>query len=191
MKTLDLIHTQLFPTVIAHCVNTELASRLLSHARSVIETHSNESTEFNYKNTYQVKLPNSIIQKEFESFCSDVAFAYWKSMGVEDKIIGISTFYSEMGKGANHIMHSHPNSKLAGVFYLSAPPGVAKIRFYDPRPHTSFIHYNITSPDTLLYATYNIEPFSGLFLIFPSWLMHEVLDNNSDDKRITAVFNIA
>ena len=190
MKTLDLIHTRLFPTVIAHCVNTELASRLLPYARDVIENYNNESTGFNYKNTYHVKLPKSILQEELESFCSDVAFAYWKSMGVEDNITGISTFYSEMNKGSLHSMHAHPNTKLAGVFYLNAPPGGAKIRFFDPRPHTSFITYNITSPDSLLYPTFNIEPFSGLFLIFPAWLMHDVIRNDSDNKRTTAVFNI-
>ena len=190
MKTLDLIHTHLFPTVVAHCVNTDLALRLLPYAHSVIKTHNNENNGVNYKSTYHVRLPSSILQNEFESFCSDVAYAYWESMGVEDKVTGISTFYSVMNKGSSHKIHAHPNTKLAGVYYLNAPLDGAKIRFYDPRPHTSFIHYNYVSLNTLLYSTYDIEPYSGLFLIFPPWLLHEVLKNNSDNKRTSAVFNI-
>ena len=67
MKTLDLIHTHLFPTVVAHCVNTDLALRLLPYAHSVIKTHNNENNGVNYKSTYHVRLPSSILQNEFET----------------------------------------------------------------------------------------------------------------------------
>jgi uncharacterized protein (TIGR02466 family) len=190
MKTLDLIHTPIFPTVLAHCVNSELALRMLPYAQSLIEANNNECNGFNYKNTYRVKSPDTLLQREFESFCTDVAHSYWMSIGIKDTVKGMSVFYSEMNKGSYHVSHIHPGTKLAGVFYLHAPEGGAKIRFHDPRPHTTFLKYNYNNNNPLLYTIYDIEPHTGLFLIFPAWLMHEVLQNNSDNKRTTAVFNI-
>ena len=191
MKTLDLIHTQLFPTVIAHCVNVELASRLLPYANDVIIDHnSRKFNKFNYNNTYGIKLPDNIINKEFESFVSDVSYAYWVSIGIKEKISGITTFFSEMNEGGNHGIHSHPGSKLAGVFYLNASENSSKIRFHDPRPHSNFISYDFTGQSSLLYQHYDVTPYTGLFLVFPAWLSHEVLTNTSNNNRTTAVFNV-
>ena len=190
MKILDLIHTYTFPTVIAHCINKDLALRLFPYAENIIKTFNNKENYFNYSNTYGVALPDNTLKSELVSFISDVTYAYWASMGVEDKINDISVFYSEMNEGGSHAKHVHPDSKLAGVFYLNAPENSAEIRFYDPRPHSSFFRYKYIKHPSLLYQIHDVVPYTGLFLIFPAWLTHEVLKNKTDNKRTTAVFNI-
>ena len=190
MKTLDLIHTQLFPTVVAHCVYTELALKLLPYAQNFIEMQDNKDNGFNYKNTYKVKPPVNNLQKEFESFIADVALEYWKSIGIKEEINGIISFFSEMNTGGRHGRHAHPGCKLAGVFYLNAPETSSKIRFFDPRPHNDFFSYTYTGQSSILQPSYEIKPYNGLFLIFPSWLSHETLTNETDNKRTTAVFNV-
>jgi len=190
MKTLDLIHTHLFPTVVAHCVYAELALKLLPYAQNFIEMQDNKNNGFNYKNTFNVTPPVSNLQKEFESFITDVALSYWKSVGIKEEINGIMTFFSEMNEGGRHIRHTHPGSKLAGVFYLNAPESSSEIRFFDPRPHNDFFHYTYTGQSSILQPNYKIKPYNGLFLIFPAWLAHETIINKTDNKRTTAVFNV-
>ena len=38
---------------------------------------------------------------------------------------------------------------------------------------------------------FELPPKKGMILVFPSWLEHEVLENKSQQDRMTAVFNLA
>lgn len=88
-------------------------------------------------------------------------------------------------------LHDHPNSILSGVFYVSAPDNCGKIFFKNPNPlvkhyiNRKFIleHNHLTSGD------WWFQPQDGMILIFPSWLEHFVLPNESDSDRISIAFN--
>jgi uncharacterized protein (TIGR02466 family) len=88
-------------------------------------------------------------------------------------------------------LHDHPNCILSGVFYVSAPDNCGKIFFKNPNPlvkhyiNRKFIleHNHLTSGD------WWFQPQDGMILIFPSWLEHFVLPNESDSDRISIAFN--
>ena len=88
-------------------------------------------------------------------------------------------------------LHQHSNSILSGVFYVSAPNNCGKIFFKNPNPlvkhyiNSKFIleHNHLTSGD------WWFQPQDGMILIFPSWLEHFVLPNESDSDRISIAFN--
>ena len=40
------------------------------------------------------------------------------------------------------------------------------------------------------YSSYSIKPLEGNIILFPSFLMHEISDNNNDKDRISISFNI-
>tara|TARA_B100002019_G_scaffold103812_1_gene89330 strand:+ start:1402 stop:1959 length:558 start_codon:yes stop_codon:yes gene_type:complete len=87
-----------------------------------------------------------------------------------------------------HIHDPHDGTFLSGVFYVVVPENSGSINFYDPRPHIQ------TSLDMKYFSgidgciSYNPKPNS--MLIFPSWLEHDVSQNNSQEDRITIAFNL-
>lgn len=89
-----------------------------------------------------------------------------------------------------HASHSHPNNFLSAVYYVTAPPGGCHITFHDPR-----IGKYILSPEVEQSNVHNAENLEfeveeGMFLLFPSWLVHSVPGGTSNERRISIAFNI-
>jgi ectoine hydroxylase-related dioxygenase (phytanoyl-CoA dioxygenase family) len=47
-----------------------------------------------------------------------------------------------------------------------------------------------THPGRLLQGRHELEPRTGLLVVFPAWLWHEAEPNESDHERICISFNI-
>jgi uncharacterized protein (TIGR02466 family) len=95
------------------------------------------------------------------------------------------------GKGSKNHLHDHPGSSVSGVFYLTE--NNSEIIFERNRDinryHMSNLHSN---GDTFLsYNTLSYTPQQGQYIIFPSWLLHEVKTNNNDSDRISISFNVS
>jgi Putative 2OG-Fe(II) oxygenase len=92
--------------------------------------------------------------------------------------------------GATHVMHSHPNNFLSGVYYLRTQSGADTINFHDPRPQTTVIRPPVT--DLTAYNTDQVVlPVSeGTLLVFPAWLPHSVSANTSELARVSVSFNV-
>ena len=73
---------------------------------------------------------------------------------------------------AYHNWHSHGGAIQAGVYYIKTSDHCGCIEF----------KHN----DQLL----RIEPYTGLLLTFPAGLEHRVLENTSNEDRITLAFNL-
>ncbi|MBI1861916.1 MAG: hypothetical protein HYR96_13460 [Deltaproteobacteria bacterium] len=89
---------------------------------------------------------------------------------------------SVMGEGTHHTLHLHPHSTVSGVYYVSVPPGSAPLKIEDPRM-ASFM----AAPVRELYEL--IDPRAGEFVLFESWVRHEVPVNRSKTERICVSFN--
>jgi len=73
---------------------------------------------------------------------------------------------------AYHGWHSHGGARQVGVYYIKTPSDCGNIEFRH---------------DT---QTKILEPVQRLLLIFPSQLEHRVLENRSNEDRITLAFNL-
>jgi hypothetical protein len=80
-------------------------------------------------------------------------------------------------KGIMHHLHDHPFALISGVYYVNVPKGAGDIVLYDPRPQHSHLDSVLT-------------PMPGEFLLFPSWLKHQVQGTVGSDPRISFAFNI-
>ena len=80
-------------------------------------------------------------------------------------------------EGIMHHMHDHPFALISGVYYVNVPEGSGDIVLYDPRPQHSHEDFVLT-------------PLPGEFLLFPSWLKHQVQGTVGKDPRISFAFNI-
>ena len=93
--------------------------------------------------------------------------------------------------GGMNRAHMHPNSLWSGVYYVKAPQNCGHLKIDDPRSVASMSRPKQKEeqlPDRLLRETH-YEPIAGRCIMFPSWLMHCVDPNNSNDIRISVSFN--
>ncbi|MBD2176304.1 hypothetical protein H6F42_05140 [Pseudanabaena sp. FACHB-1998] len=94
------------------------------------------------------------------------------------------------GKFASNSVHNHPNSILSGVYYLKAPENCGGIYFNDPRPASQMIIPPVTEFNLWTYPKVSYKAHAGTMLLFPSWLLHGVDTNMSEESRICVSFNI-
>lgn len=83
------------------------------------------------------------------------------------------------GKGDFNFVHNHITTELdthlfSGVFYLKCNSNSGSLGFYHPN---FFNHY------------FKHEPSEKDLVLFPGYMPHYVLPNNSDDDRISIAFN--
>jgi uncharacterized protein (TIGR02466 family) len=94
-----------------------------------------------------------------------------------------------MRKHTYHTLHLHPHSVISGVYYVSTPRGSVSLRLEDPRM-TCYMSSPIRrgrNKEHSLY--YEITPTPGTFVLFESWLRHEVPPNQSTHRRVSLSFN--
>lgn len=93
-----------------------------------------------------------------------------------------------------HHVHSHSNSLLSGVLYLTTHDKKSTTKFFFPNPFYNIEFTNlfamqdsvITSKKTL---TTEVAPIAGKLVIFPSHIQHETTTNITRDNRYTISFN--
>mgnify|MGYP003113747583 FL=1 len=93
--------------------------------------------------------------------------------------------------GGMNRSHQHPNSLWSGVYYIKAPKNSGYLKIDDPRASAAMYRprqKDGEKPIRLLRET-QYEPIAGRLIMFPSWLLHCVDPNNSDDIRISVSFN--
>ena len=93
--------------------------------------------------------------------------------------------------GSRNKLHSHPFNYLSGVFYLQVPPDSGTLVFHDPRPQSEILSPPKKSDESIHTSSrVSWSPKQNDLLFFPSWLNHEVEENNSNEERIILSFNL-
>ena len=93
--------------------------------------------------------------------------------------------------GGMNRAHQHPNSLWSGVYYIKAPKNCGHLKIDDPRASAAMYRPKQKEgpvPERLFRETH-YEPVAGRCIMFPSWLMHCVDPNESNDIRISVSFN--
>ena len=111
------------------------------------------------------------------------------------KYIITTSWITVTRKGDFSQFHNHRNSFWSGVYYFQDeyPEGSSYIKFLNP----------VQSLSDYCYSSYDIEyftedsseswefpPESKQLLLFPSYLKHRIMKNNSDKVRHSLAFNI-
>ncbi len=96
--------------------------------------------------------------------------------------------------GDYNTKHNHPESHLSGVLWIKAPEECGILQFQSPvefQTYTEIKSYTEEFKNSNNYShTYYFSPTEGRMLVFPSHLLHEVLENKSNEDRISVSFNI-
>ena len=92
--------------------------------------------------------------------------------------------------GGFNAPHTHPGAHWSGVYYVSQPKvetGTSgMIEFLDPRTDLPNWRLLESRPFSLKKK---IRPAAGEMIIFPSYLVHWVYPNESDEERVSIAFN--
>jgi uncharacterized protein (TIGR02466 family) len=87
--------------------------------------------------------------------------------------------------------HTHPTSFFSAVYYPVGKKEFGTIEFATPNAAGlhSYPTEMISSYNEFNSSTFTIAPNAGTLLIFPSWLMHYVNENRSDEDRLSIAIN--
>tara|TARA_Y100001973_G_C5164000_1_gene315065 strand:+ start:727 stop:1281 length:555 start_codon:yes stop_codon:yes gene_type:complete len=91
----------------------------------------------------------------------------------------------------SNLSHTHPFSKISGVFYIHAPKNSGDLIFKNPYTISNYLLNNeIHSHNEYNSQEWNIPPKENVLLLFPSWIEHRVGINLSNEERISISFNL-
>ena len=133
----------------------------------------------------------------------DQFIKYVKTMATEPLIqYGIDTLNINMSiedlwanvapKNGFNIIHDHcgDNNFFSFVYYIKTNEENGIINFKTESPSVKFINLPKSSDTELNSDTVNIKVQPGDLIIFPAWLEHFTLPNNTDDMRVSIAGNI-
>lgn len=106
----------------------------------------------------------------------------WEMRGLTLKMTAL--WVNLMAKGTYHPLHHHPHSVLSGTYYVQAPLGSSPLKIEDPRM-ASYMNAPLRREPLYHY----VPPTPGTFVLFESWIRHEVPPNFSQTPRISLSFN--
>ena len=125
----------------------------------------------------------NIILSSSKKFLNECGIKY-KNILIEDLWINMALL------GAHQESHNHltytKNNVFSGVLYIAANDSSGNLILSSPNK----INNNIFPPSNYSLDNVIITPQDGLLLSFPSYLIHEVCPNNSNQTRISVSWNI-
>lgn len=111
--------------------------------------------------------------------------------------IADSTWFHVTRRGGHFGLHNHPMATWSGVYCVSsggdAPghPNSGLLHFVNPHATSNMYMDGSVVHMRRPYSTsphhFRLQP--GQLVLFPSWLLHEVLPFHGDGERITVAFN--
>ena len=136
--------------------------------------------------------------KDFEyltQWIEEKAFEFGKHVFSFKKILPIKNMWGTVNTKTSHwnMVHTHPESILSGVFWLSAPEGSGSFVLLNPTQidwWTERLNAHDIIVNSHSVSSLEIKPLEGGLLIFPSYVPHMVIPNTNFIKRISISFNI-
>jgi uncharacterized protein (TIGR02466 family) len=94
--------------------------------------------------------------------------------------------------GCLNFTHNHPGCELTGIFYLKVPePAKESGELLITNPNFYQVYNYLRCSTNPQNGEYRIEPKEGRFYLFPAFLYHSVLTNNTNEDRISFACNIS
>jgi uncharacterized protein (TIGR02466 family) len=88
--------------------------------------------------------------------------------------------------GEEVVLHNHRLTAITATYYVDVYDTSGDIRFIDPRSTLGWISLNMGEA----YNRYTHKPERGQLILFPGWLLHQVLQNKTDRERVALSTNI-
>lgn len=174
-------------TLMAEYPDAGLISDAFHHGKRA--THARDFQQHGFTSFYNVNLG----KREDFHFINKPAmevFAYYlKSVGKSNLSMRMDNAWASVyGHGHFVPRHTHPLSHLSMAFYAAASEGTGRIVFDNP----ARAHFEHFYPPELswLPPQFAIQPKKGMFIVFPSYLVHHTEPHDSDEMRVIYSANL-
>lgn len=116
-----------------------------------------------------------------------------KQMGLKSSTPSIITshWYNINPPSSYNVKHLHPHSVFSGAIYLQVPDGdCGNIVFHRENIFKSYLPtYIVDKWNPMTSELVSYKPEKLMLIIFPSCIEHEVLENLTEEDRISFSFN--
>ena len=115
--------------------------------------------------------------------CSEIDSAFKQHLEKSDNLdYNIWTNVNEVG--SKNVIHSHKGDAWAGIYYVQAED-TGNLLFHNPANLLNDCKFN--SP---FVRGLEIQPKDGMLILWPGWVPHEVVENESNRQRINIAWGI-
>lgn len=186
-----------FPSVIGKVHDPSWVDSLRTLTQPIFqESNINQSFYHNGRTTYGTR--NLTERPEFSPFINwvtNLAKEFLDKQGFNADAVNWRPYFfaNHFEQGSNHPRHVHTQCSISGIYYIDTPPGSADIVFYPNQPFRDFFDYLYAVKDTNNWYSMSSTRYqaqSGMLLMWPAWLYHEVPPNGSVAPRTSVVFNL-
>jgi uncharacterized protein (TIGR02466 family) len=142
------------------------------------------------KDNYILNNPSLItFKKEMDLFIEDY---FDKIICPADKITPYITqsWLNYTTKNQHHHRHTHPNSLVSGILYMSADIKYDKVKFYKDHEYGGVVLPTSKDYNHFNAASWWFAVETGQVMLFPSSLTHAVEVKQGDNTRISLSFNV-
>lgn len=168
----------------------ECKKELLSELLEIIKNE--ENLLIKGKNTLNETLKNndnSFYHEKFLDWVDECLLEVKKELCIKQEITleVISCWANKTKKMQGHHIHTHPNSFLSGILYLTSHDS----GFTHFVKENYFLEkFNVFSLSDLIHIEEKLKPNAGTLIIFPSHLQHKVSALTANESRYTIAFNV-
>ena len=123
-------------------------------------------------------------QNFFMPLIKALRVAYTGTLDLNSSWLNICT------KGAENVKHMHSSSDISFIWYIQVPEDCGgKLSFYNPHQYQNDAAMRALNKEYVdklnYYHIYDIIPYDGLCIVFPSYLEHSVGKITKDCDRIS------
>lgn len=120
--------------------------------------------------TLNLSFTKKIVCDLFSEFSSKTYFKKW-NLKLHQSWINV------VSPGGFQDMHTHDFTDVVGCFYIDVPKNSGNIQL---APLVEYAEYKERE---------TIEPYPGMYAIFPGYILHRVTYNKSNSHRVSLAFN--
>lgn len=190
---------RLFPTLIFRVRNPAAAALREDLAEAVdlleaidprhLEGRRRGERVFSWQSTTQLHLEDAFAP--LSRLVTEQAGAALTSVGYQPVDLAVTEMWANRSDpGAGHPLHTHANSFLSAVYYVSVPESGGAISFSDPVAQRQVFSVQVAAPTMDIAHVINFNVADGDLIIFPSWLIHGVEPNEGTATRVSLAANI-
>lgn len=110
------------------------------------------------------------------------------------RITMIQSWFNINPPGAFNRKHTHPECHMSGVLWIKVPEKSGNLIFENANSHVQSTVIDIFNkgifPDALYHKALEYQSIENKVILFPSYLLHHVEVNKSNEDRISFAFNI-
>lgn len=158
------------------------------------EIEQNDNNKYDYVNGYTNYSPNTNILElenllDLQSFITNSIKQIHNRLELTTPIKLINSWFSIGRKNSMHERHNHLPAVWSGVYYIQAKNDDGNITFFNENLKSNWPFCETSLDNILTRQIFTIQPETGLMLVFPSYLEHQVHLNNTNNERIAISFN--